>query len=210
MQSKGASLEKLLNPRFKVNCHYLIDRKGKAVQMVDDIKIAWHAGKSRWKNYKDLNKYSIGIELVNRGHEFGYQNFTGIQIKKLIKLSLVLKKKYKIDTPNILGHSDIAPMRKKDPGEKFPWELMSKKGLGIWHYKKNRKCKLSKSKKIKNIFFKNLYKIGYRYFNIAHSLKNDKLIIKAFKRKFLQRKIDSKIDHETYEISHFLAKNQKN
>ena len=93
MQSKRVSLNRLTNPLKKVSCHYIVDREGQAVQMVDDNKIAWHAGKSKWKNLKNLNEHSIGIELVNKGHRFGYQKFSSIQIKTLIKLCLLLKKK---------------------------------------------------------------------------------------------------------------------
>ena len=113
MQSMIASIKRLINPKYKVSCHYLINRKGKIIKMVDEDRVAWHAGKSKWKNFNNLNKNSIGIELVNKGHEHGYEKFTNIQIRKLIKLCLYLKKKYKIKTSNVLGHSDIAPLRKK-------------------------------------------------------------------------------------------------
>ena len=113
MQSKIASIKRLTNPRFKVSCHYLIDRKGLVMRLVDDDKIAWHAGKSKWKNFVNLNKYSIGIELVNKGHDFGYEKFTDIQINRLIQLCLKLRKKYKINSSNIVGHSDIAPKEKR-------------------------------------------------------------------------------------------------
>ena len=86
MQSEIASIKRLLNVKSKVSCHYLINRKGKVLQMVYDNNIAWHAGKSRWKNFKNLNKNSIGIELVNKGHRFGYENFTNLQINSLINL----------------------------------------------------------------------------------------------------------------------------
>ena len=206
MQSKRASLDRLLNPKYEVNCHYLIDRKGNVTKIIDEKKIAWHAGKSKWKNYEDLNKNSIGIELVNRGHQFGYQSFTSIQIKKLIKVCLILKKKYKIKRSNILGHSDIAPLRKKDPGEKFPWKLLSEKGLGIWYYTKNTISPKYNPKILRSIFFKNIHKIGFRYFSKRTSKKNDDQVVRAFKRRFLQKKIDGKINQETYEISHYLAK----
>ena len=101
--------------------------------MVPDLYVAWHAGKSNWKNYKSLNKYSIGIEINNPGHDFNYKKFSKKQIQSLIKLSKILIKKYKINSKNILGHSDIAPERKKDPGEKFPWKQLSKGGIGLWH-----------------------------------------------------------------------------
>ena len=209
MQSKRVSLKRLTNPLKKVSCHYMIDREGQVVQMIDDNKIAWHAGKSRWKNLKNLNEKSIGIELVNKGHRLGYQKFSSNQIKTLIKVCLVLKKKYKINSSCVLGHSDIAPLRKIDPGEKFPWKLLSKKGIAIWYpnikYIKNNLNK----KKIRNIFFSNLYKIGYRYFEKKKSSKKDKLIIKAFQRRFFQKKIDGIIDQKTYIISHFLAQKIK-
>ena len=97
MQSEIESINKLKDSKSKVSCHYLINRKGLITQMVKDNQVAWHAGKSKWKNFKNLNESSIGIELVNKGHEFGYQNFSNIQITKLIKLCKNLKKKYIID-----------------------------------------------------------------------------------------------------------------
>ena len=96
MQSEVASIKRLKNPEYKVSCHYLINRKGNVIQMVEDRNIAWHAGKSRWKKFINLNKSSIGIELVNKGHHLGYQNFTKKQIKSLIMICKKLKKKYRI------------------------------------------------------------------------------------------------------------------
>lgn len=205
MQSRIESLKRLTNQRFKVSCHYFIDRKGKILRIVDDNKIAWHAGKSKWKNFSNLNKNSIGIELVNKGHRFGYEKFSKIQIKKLIKLLLFLKRKYKIQNTNIVGHSDIAPFRKKDPGEKFPWKMLKQQQqLGIWF--KLTKFNLKKKEKNKReLFFKNLFKIGYRYFNIKKNGNKDHLVVEAFQRRFIQSKISGKIDQKTYEISHNLA-----
>ena len=127
MQSKIESIKRLTSLKSKVSCHYLIDRKGKTIRMVEDHKVAWHAGRSKWGNFKNLNNYSIGIELVNKGHEHGYQKYTNNQINSLIKLCLYLKKKFRIKDTHILGHSDISPARKRDPGEKFPWKKLSKK-----------------------------------------------------------------------------------
>ena len=172
MQSRIESLKRLTNQRFKVSCHYFIDRKGKILRIVDDNKIAWHAGKSKWKNFSNLNKNSIGIELVNQGHRFGYEKFSKIQIKKLIKLLLFLKRKYKIQNTNIVGHSDIAPFRKKDPGEKFPWKMLKQQQqLGIWFKLTKFNLKKNKEKNKRELFFKNLFKIGYRYFNIKKKRK---------------------------------------
>ena len=136
MQSRIESIRRLNDKKSKVSCHYLIDRKGKILRMVDDNNIAWHAGKSKWKNLKNINKVSLGIELVNKGHEFGYQSFSNLQIKNLINLTKLLKRKYKIINSNIIGHSDIAPFRKLDPGEKF-LENYIKNQIGIWHQKEN-------------------------------------------------------------------------
>ena len=210
MQSRIESIKRLSSSKHKVSCHYLIDRKGKILKMVDDNKVAWHAGKSKWKNYNNLNKYSIGIELVNKGHEFGYEKFTIPQVNNLIKLCQNLKKKYKIKNSNIVGHSDIAPLRKKDPGEKFPWNKLYKNKIGIWYKKSKFKSKSLDYNELEKLFFKNLFRIGYRYFSKKRRSKNDIFLIKAFQRRFLPKNVTGKIDQKTFNISHFLANHVKN
>ena len=133
MQSERESIIRLCNPKSKVSSHFLINQNGKVYRLVQDNQIAWHAGKSCWGNYKNLNKNSIGIELVNKGHRFGYTNFRKKQLLSLIKICKILIKRYKIKKKNIVGHSDISPLRKIDPGEKFPWNQLAKKKIGIWH-----------------------------------------------------------------------------
>ena len=210
MQSRIESIKRLSSPKHKVSCHYLIDRRGKILKMVDDNNVAWHAGKSKWKNYNNLNKYSIGIELVNKGHEFGYEKFTIAQVNKLIKLCKNLKKKYKIKNSNVVGHSDIAPLRKKDPGEKFPWQKLQKNKIGIWYKKLQPKSLNLNDKKIKKLFFANIFKIGYRYFDKNRRSKKDIFLIEAFQRRFLPNKVTGKIDEKTFKISDFLANHIKN
>jgi len=202
MQSERESLKKLTNPRSKVSCHYLINRKGKIFNLVKDNHIAWHAGKSMWRKYRNLNQNSIGVELVNKGHKYGYQKFTKVQINKLVILCRNLKKKYRIKNQFILGNSDIAPLRKIDPGEKFPWKYLSSKNIGI--YPKNIKIKNGFQFKTKNnkTFFKNLYKIGYRYLN----KRPQNRIIKNFQRRYRQKKVNGFLDKETLKISDILAK----
>ena len=204
MQSEIESIKRLKNPKYKVSCHYLINRKGKIIQLVKDKNIAWHAGKSKWKKITDLNKDSIGIELVNKGYEFGYQNFSPKQIKSLIRLCKNLKKKYFIKKENFLGHSDIAPLRKIDPGKKFPWKKLSKQNIGNWYSKKEKKIEVN-LKKIEHSFFKNLQKLGYRYFSVKNRKANDQKIIKSFQSHYLPNSVTGKVDKKTYRISHFLT-----
>ena len=202
MQSERESVKRLTSPNSKVSCHYLINRRGKVFRLVKDQNIAWHAGKSMWGKYKNLNKNSIGIELVNRGHRYGYQTFTRIQIRRLIELCKYLKRKYRIKNKLILGHSDIAPLRKIDPGEKFPWSRLSSKGVGIYPYKTARRDKLQKNNDISTLFY-NLRIIGYRYLK----RKFRKKIIKNFQRRYRQNKVNGILDSETLKISEVLAKN---
>ncbi|MDC3273950.1 N-acetylmuramoyl-L-alanine amidase [Candidatus Pelagibacter sp.] len=156
MKEESDAIKRLTNFKSEVSCHYFIKNKGETLVMVPDLHVAWHAGISQWKNNKSLNKNSIGIEINNPGHDFNYKKFSKNQIQSIIKLSKKLIKKYKIKSKNILGHSDIAPERKKDPGEKFPWKQLAKQGIGLWHsistqsLKKNRKIELDKISK-KNV-----------------------------------------------------------
>jgi len=212
MKNESDAINKLIEIQSEVSCHYLIKNNGEIVKMVPDLYIAWHAGESSWKNYKSLNLNSIGIEITNPGHEYGYKKFTKKQITSLLKLSRFLIKKYKINPKNILGHSDIAVLRKKDPGEKFPWEYLSKNRIGLWHKLskqdliKNRKLKISKIEE--DIFLKNLFKIGYSKKYTKDISKNKYLreLAKTFQRRFRQELVDGKIDQECLIISKNLIK----
>ena len=125
MKNQAVAITRLQSKVAKVSCHYLISKSGKIYQMVKDHNVAWHAGKSKWGKDVNLNKNSIGIELVNKG----YENYPKAQIKSLIYLLKKLKIKYKIKPQNLLGHEDIAPKRKVDPGPLFPWSILFKQGL---------------------------------------------------------------------------------
>ena len=212
MKKESAAIKKLTNVQSEVSSHYLIKKNGEIFTLVPDLYIAWHAGKSSWKNYVSLNKNSIGIEISNPGHEFKYKKFSTKQIISLLKLSKFLIKKYKVDPKNILGHSDIAPSRKKDPGEKFPWKYLSKNKVGLWHTVnkkeliKNRMFKTHN--KDKKYFFNNLFKIGYSKKNLKNQNKEKylKFVTKAFQRRYRQELIDGKIDRECLLISKNLLK----
>ena len=199
MRSENAAIKRLTSKSSKVSCHYLIKKNGAIIKIVPDLYIAWHAGISSWKKDKSLNSNSIGIEISNPGHDYKYKNFSQKQITSIIDLSKNLKKKYKIKKENILGHSDIAPLRKKDPGEKFPWKLLNKKKICLWHNLSEKNCKKLRGIKLKNSdnFFKLLFKFGYKFTND----KNEKIkIYKNFQRRFRPQLISSIVDQETYII----------
>jgi N-acetylmuramoyl-L-alanine amidase len=212
MKRESEAIKRLTSIQSEVSCHYLIKNNGAIVRIVPDLYIAWHAGKSSWKNYKSLNQRSIGIEITNPGHEFGYKKFSKKQISSLLKLSKFLSKKYNIGSKNILGHSDITPQRKKDPGEKFPWKYLSKNRIGLWHTLKKqelikiRRFKVSKIEE--KFFFNNLFKIGYSKKNPKDLSKKRYLtdVTKAFQRRFRQELVNGKIDQECLLISKNLIK----
>ena len=208
MKKEDQAIDKLTNIKSKVSSHYLIKNNGEVLTLVPDLFIAWHAGVSGWKKYKSINKYSIGIEISNPGHEHFYKNFSKKQIKSIIKLSWYLIKKYKIKPNFILGHSDIAPYRKKDPGEKFPWKYLSENKIGFWHNLKEKKLFKKRSQEAdkldKNKFIKNLYKIGYPKKITFNKNKNIKLLITAFQRRFRPELVNGIIDQECLLISNNL------
>ena len=208
MKSQSKAINRLTDVNSKVSCHFFIKKDGKIILMVPTNYIAWHAGKSKWKKINFLNKNSIGIEIQNPGHEYKYSSFNQKQILSLIKLCKFLKKKFKINKKNILGHSDISYIRKKDPGEKFPWELLAKNSLSIWHNLRTKELLKNRNKQISKIeiksFFKNLKRLGYFTYTSA---KYKKKLVLAFQRKFRNKLINGKIDKECFIISKKLNKN---
>ncbi|MDC0853110.1 N-acetylmuramoyl-L-alanine amidase [Candidatus Pelagibacter sp.] len=213
MKNEFSAIERLTSIKSKVSSHYLIKNNGEIVVLVPDLYIAWHAGVSTWKNFKFLNKNSIGIEVTNPGHNFNYKKFSKKQIQSIKKISKFLIKKYKINKKNILGHSDIAPDRKKDPGEKFPWKYLAKFKIGKWHSLPKKNLLQNRKKKIttldKKNFFLYLSKIGYSAKN-SNRIKKHKflsLLTIAFQRRFRQELVNGKIDQECLLISQNIAKN---
>ena len=208
MRNEKNAINKLIDEKSKVSSHYFIKRNGEIILMVPDLYIAWHAGVSKWKKFNSLNKYSVGIEISNRGHGNGYQQFSKKQFQSLIGLSKLIIKKHKINKCDVLGHSDIAYNRKKDPGEKFPWKQLAKKNIGIWHNLNNKKLyKLRGIKLIKNEdikFLKKLSKIGY--FVKKKSILQRKNLIIAFQRRFRSELFNGKSDRECLIIANKLSK----
>ena len=209
MKKEIDSINRLSSFKSKVSSHYFIKKNGEIINLVPELYIAWHAGISCWKNYRSLNKYSIGIEISNSGHENNYTKFSKKQIRSVLRLSKFLIKKYKIKSKFILGHSDIAPDRKKDPGEKFPWKYLSTHKIGHWHDIKKRILLRERGQEItkldKNKFIKNLNKIGYPK-SLETKIKFSKNLVIAFQRRFRQEIVNGVIDKECLIISKNLVK----
>tara|TARA_B100000674_G_C37806852_1_gene899229 strand:+ start:358 stop:1077 length:720 start_codon:yes stop_codon:yes gene_type:complete len=199
MKSEKEAINRLVDKNSGVSCHYFVKNNGEILKIVPDLYIAWHAGISSWKKDNLLNSKSIGIEISNPGHEHGYKNFNRNQILSIVSLSKKLKKKYKIKKENILGHSDIAPLRKKDPGEKFPWKLLHKKKISMWHNLNDKNCK--KLRNIKLIDRKNFYELLFKFGYKSSQNPRDRIkIFKNFQRRFRPQLISSIVDKESYAI----------
>ena len=210
MKNEKSVIKKLCDEKSKVSAHYLVKKNGEIINFVPDLYEAWHAGKSTWKKTSSLNKYSIGIEIQNQGHENKYEKFS---LKQIITIKRLLKKlinKYRIKLSNILGHSDISPERKKDPGEKFPWKKLAKANLAKWHELNEKKIIKFRLKKLKKneerIFLNNLNSIGYSKIKEVDYNTNKKFLITAFQRRFRQSLINGKSDYECFMISKNLLK----
>jgi N-acetylmuramoyl-L-alanine amidase len=210
MTKELSALKRLCNTKSKVSAHYFIKKNGSVLNLVPPIYEAWHAGKSSWKGLKSINRYSIGIEIQNSGHDNKYENFSKKQIISLKKLLRYLINKYKINLKNVLGHSDIAPDRKKDPGEKFPWKELAKSKLSQWHKLDEKKLKQKRLILLNLVeesnFMMNLNKIGYLKISQKNLNSQKRIIIKAFQRHFRQKLINGIPDQECLLISKDLLK----
>ena len=132
MPTAADALARLCDPAAKVSAHYVIDEDGRVIALVDETKRAWHAGVSSWRGESNVNGRSIGVELVNPGHEFGYRDFPDAQMTALEELAAAILARHPIPARNVVGHADVAPSRKADPGERFDWRRLAAKGIGLW------------------------------------------------------------------------------
>ena len=185
MQDAASAIARLSDPEAKVSAHYLIAEDGQIVRMVSEDKRAWHAGRSHWRKVNDVNSASVGIEIVNPGHEFGYRPFPVAQIDALIPLMQEITLRYRITRGNVVGHSDIAPARKDDPGELFPWERLARLRLALPSPTKN----LMDPHWTDGGFLLALERFGYDVTDPVAS-------IIAFQRRFRPTNIDGIIDGE--------------
>ena len=183
MRTAGEALERLVDPEAKVSAHYLIDEDGQVISLVPEDKRAWHAGKSYWRGITDVNSASIGIELVNPGHEWGYRPFTDAQMGALLPLLADIVNRHDIAPTNVVGHSDIAPARKDDPGELFDWDMLAKLRLAL----PIPKPKMWLVYDNPGAFYLALERFGY-------DISDGRAAVRAFQRRWRPHRIDGEID----------------
>jgi|TARA_B100001964_G_scaffold238103_1_gene303006 N-acetylmuramoyl-L-alanine amidase len=208
------ALGHLCEKKNKASSHFLISKSGKIFYLVNIMERAWHAGRSYWKGIIDINSVSIGIEMDNSGHHYNFENYTPKQINSLIKLLKYIFKNHKINKQNILGHSDVAPYRKIDPGEKFPWKKLKMNNLSFFPNKlhQNKKDKIEKYLEIKlgklNKKYRLLHMLNKIGYDIRLAKKDEKkynMLIKAYQMHYRQNLVSGKLDLETYNLilSHY-------
>ncbi len=183
------ALERMCDARAQVSAHYMIGEEGAVHRLVPEEKRAWHAGQSYWRGITDVNSASIGIELVNPGHEWGYRSFPEAQMAALLPLLHAIVKRYKMPFANIVGHSDIAPARKQDPGELFHWELLAAHKLAL----PRPKLQIPSPYQNDGAFYLALERFGY-------DIADGHAAVRAFQRRWRPERIDGVIDGETSAI----------
>ncbi len=203
MPTAEGALQRLCDPEAKVSAHYTIDEDGTVYRHVPEARRAWHAGVSYWAGERDINARSIGIEIVNPGHEFGYCDFPEAQIAALIVLAQGIVRRNPIPPKRVLGHSDVAPKRKIDPGEKFPWARLAAAGIGLWP--KQPRLDLSRSIQVPEIQ-RDLIAFGYDCPATGVLDEATRFAISAFQRHFRPNLINGIPDGETATLAAQLAR----
>lgn len=185
MESAEAAIHRLCDPEAKVSAHYLISAAGEVTRLVPEDKRAWHAGVSYWRGIRDVNSASVGIELDHPGHRFGYTSFPDVQFEALVPLLARIVKTHAIPRANVVGHSDVAPARKMDPGELFPWERLAEYGL----------CLPAPSIELGDPFDNDgAFLLGMERF--GYDITDSRKAVEAFQRRWRPRRIDGEIDGE--------------
>jgi N-acetylmuramoyl-L-alanine amidase len=188
MESAERAVSWLCTPESRVSCHYLVDERGEVTQMVDEGLRAWHAGQSYWKGETDINSASIGVEIHNRGHGNSYPDFPRVQMEAVAELCQDILSRNPIPPRNVLAHSDVAPMRKADPGEKFDWKFLHEHGIGHWvppELLSGEPADLAEMQRL-------LSEYGYGFDQTT-------AVIRAFQRHFRPAKVDGIADRSSLE-----------
>lgn len=209
MESGAAALERMRDPSAKVSAHYMVEEDGRVFQLVDEDKRAWHAGVSEWAGESNINSNSVGIEIVNGGHDYGLPEFPDVQVNAVIALSKAVMARHDITARNVLGHSDIAPARKQDPGEKFPWAGLAAAGVGRWPDipDRDRRLLFEEGSRDRGVAIaqRGLAHIGYGVQVSGVLDENTRLVIAALQRRYRPQQIDGLIDIETMHIIRWLS-----
>jgi N-acetylmuramoyl-L-alanine amidase len=189
MRSMAAALDKLRDPAAKVSAHYLVDEDGGIYRLVDEAQRAWHAGVSSWRGNTNINQRSVGIEIVNPGHEYGYRPFPKAQMESVAELCKGILARHNIPARNVVGHSDVAPARKDDPGELFDWQWLARQGVGLWPIEVTGSRKQETDKQILLPAACDLLSFGYHTADLPKT-------ITAFQRHFRPKLLTGKWDEE--------------
>lgn len=188
MADATAAIDRLCDPAAAVSAHYVVLEDGTVLRLVDEAEIAWHAGVSAWRGRKGLNAGSIGIEMVNRGHDFDLPAYPVRQIDAVIELMHGIVARWAIPATGLVGHSDIAPMRKRDPGERFPWQRLARAGLGLWPEPADGPPSTAP--------LADLVRIGYAL-DDAPQPTSVTGVVQAFQRRFLPDRLHGRLDRPT-------------
>lgn len=206
MASARAALERMRDPTAKVSAHWCIDEDGQIYRLVPENMRAWHAGLSYWRRRQLVNDTSIGIELVNPGHEFGYRPFPRAQMDALIALAGDILTRYEIAATNVVGHSDVSPLRKQDPGELFDWARLARHGIGVWPQAAGEPGRAAPAlgpgaagAEVRALQ-ENLFDFGYGLSSDGHYGEESEAIVRAFQRHFRQARVDGVADGGTRAI----------
>ena len=200
MPTGEAALERLRDPAAKVSAHYLVEEDGRVFALVPEARRAWHAGVSSWRGETDINGRSIGVEIVNPGHEFGYRDFPKGQIAAVIDLLTDIRGRWTIPDARILGHSDVAPARKSDPGERFAWAALAAAGHGLWADPPpapGPALQAGDEGVGVSLLQSALASFGYAISPVGRFDADTVLAVRAFQRHFAQHRIDGVADGET-------------
>jgi N-acetylmuramoyl-L-alanine amidase len=203
MRTCTDALARLTDRASEVSAHYLIDEDGTLYQLVDEAQRAWHAGVSSWRGESDVNTRSIGIELVNPGHEFGYRDFPQPQMDALVNLARGILARHPIPPINVVGHSDVAPMRKTDPGERFDWRGLARAGIGVWPGRPTAMPDTGPygdEQVMASEAQLRLKRIGYTVEATGRVDEATSVVLTAFQRRFRPRRIDGRLDAETFAL----------
>ncbi|WP_298917268.1 N-acetylmuramoyl-L-alanine amidase [uncultured Algimonas sp.] len=210
MESGKAALDRMRDPEAEVSAHYMVEEDGRIFRLVGESDRAWHAGRSDWNGVTDVNSASIGIEIVNGGHDFGLPDFPNAQINALIPLCKRILSDHDIPARNVVGHSDIAPERKNDPGEKFPWAGLGAAGIGLWPGEGNgdRRVLLEPGERDRGVTLLQRALAGVGYGIALDGVMSERMVavVRAFQRRYRPEQVDGVVDMETLDLAARLAR----